>query len=149
MPPGPLPLRAVRNQDFREVSLEVEGRPVLRFAAVYGFRNIQTLMRKIKSGRCEYHYAEVMACPSGEEAAICAPPEVGTPSPPLPPHPHVLRIRAILQGHRGVRAPRVEEWSRVGGGGGCSGRCYTMALLLCCGRAEGCSTGISSELPGR
>lgn len=62
---GPLPLRAVRNPDFREVALEVDGRPVLRFAAVYGFRNIQTLMRKIKSGRCEYHYAEVMACPSG------------------------------------------------------------------------------------
>jgi iron only hydrogenase large subunit-like protein len=38
---------------------------VLRFAAVYGFRNIQTLVRKIKMKRCEYDYVEVMACPSG------------------------------------------------------------------------------------
>jgi len=38
---------------------------VLRFAAVYGFRNIQTLVRKMKSRRCEYDYVEVMACPSG------------------------------------------------------------------------------------
>ncbi len=43
----------------------VDGRPVLRFAAVYGFRNIQTLVRKMKSRRCEYDYVEVMACPSG------------------------------------------------------------------------------------
>lgn len=38
---------------------------MLRFAAVYGFRNIQTLVRKIKMRRCEYDYVEVMACPSG------------------------------------------------------------------------------------
>lgn len=38
---------------------------MLRFAAVYGFRNIQTLVRKIKMKRCEYDYVEVMACPSG------------------------------------------------------------------------------------
>ena len=38
---------------------------MLRFAAVYGFRNIQTLVRKIKMNRCEYDYVEVMACPSG------------------------------------------------------------------------------------
>ena len=46
---------------------------VLRFAAVYGFRNIQTLMRKIKSGRCEYHYVEVMACPSGPHRVTALP----------------------------------------------------------------------------
>jgi iron only hydrogenase large subunit-like protein len=39
--------------------------PALRFAAAYGFRNIQGLMRRIKLGRCEYDYVEVMACPSG------------------------------------------------------------------------------------
>ncbi len=45
VPPGPLPLRALRNADLREVALEVDGRPALRFAAAYGFRNIQTLAR--------------------------------------------------------------------------------------------------------
>ena len=65
MAAGPLPLRTVRNADFREVSLEVGGRTVLRFATAYGFRNIQALMRQMKRGRCEYDYVEVMACPSG------------------------------------------------------------------------------------
>jgi hypothetical protein len=43
--PGPLPLRMLRNADFQEVSLNVGGRPALRFALAYGFRNIQTLVR--------------------------------------------------------------------------------------------------------
>ncbi len=51
--------------DFRECSLEVGGRCVLRFAAAYGFRNVQGLMRKVKAGRGEYDYVEIMACPSG------------------------------------------------------------------------------------
>ena len=51
--------------DVRQLSGAVDGRTVLRFAAVYGFRNIQTLVRKIKMKRCEYDYVEVMACPSG------------------------------------------------------------------------------------
>lgn len=45
MEPGPLPLRMLRNADFQEVSLYVGGRPALRFALAYGFRNIQTLVR--------------------------------------------------------------------------------------------------------
>ena len=40
VPPGPLPLRQLRNSDFRELVLEVDGRPALRFAAAYGFRNM-------------------------------------------------------------------------------------------------------------
>jgi iron only hydrogenase large subunit-like protein len=38
---------------------------VLRFAQAYGFRNIQTLLRKVKPGLSPYDYVEVMACPSG------------------------------------------------------------------------------------
>jgi len=37
----------------------------LRFAKVYGFRNIQSLMLKMRRGKCEYDLVEVMACPSG------------------------------------------------------------------------------------
>ncbi len=47
------------------VSWQVEGRTVLRFALAYGFRNIQTLLRKVKPGLSPYDYVEVMACPSG------------------------------------------------------------------------------------
>ncbi|RUS16272.1 hypothetical protein BC937DRAFT_91419 [Endogone sp. FLAS-F59071] len=66
--PGPYPgltVRTVRNADFREYTLEVPGAAPLRFAAAYGFRNIQNLVRKIKQGKCTYDYVEVMACPGG------------------------------------------------------------------------------------
>ncbi|GFR40619.1 hypothetical protein Agub_g1200, partial [Astrephomene gubernaculifera] len=86
VPPGALPWRTLRNADFQELSLDLttgassssslssaansstSGQATqgsLRFARVYGFRNIQTLLRQIKMGRCSYHYVEVMACPSG------------------------------------------------------------------------------------
>ncbi|XP_020136972.1 cytosolic iron-sulfur assembly component 3 [Microcebus murinus] len=57
--------RPLRNKDFQEVTLEQEGRVLLRFAAAYGLRNIQSLVQKLKRGRCPYHYVEVMACPAG------------------------------------------------------------------------------------
>lgn len=62
---GPIDFKILRNTDFREVSLEVEGETVLKFALCYGFRNLQNVVRKIKIKKCEYHFVEVMACPSG------------------------------------------------------------------------------------
>lgn len=62
---GPLQWRTLRNADFKEASLEVDGKKVLKFACVYGFRNIQNIVRQIKGGRCDYHFMEIMACPSG------------------------------------------------------------------------------------
>lgn len=44
----PLQLKTLRNADFQEVSLEHNGRTLLRFALAYGFRNIQTIV----SARC-------------------------------------------------------------------------------------------------
>ncbi|KAF9914763.1 hypothetical protein BX616_007611 [Lobosporangium transversale] len=62
-------VKTVRNADFREVTLEApgstNGEVLLRFAAAYGFRNIQNLVRKVKTGKSPYHFVEVMACPSG------------------------------------------------------------------------------------
>ncbi|PWA71962.1 ferredoxin hydrogenase [Artemisia annua] len=62
---GPLEFRTLRNSDFKEVTLEVEGKTVLKFALCYGFRNLQNVVRKIKEGKSDYHYLEIMACPSG------------------------------------------------------------------------------------
>ena len=62
---APISYTTLRNADFKEAALEVDGRVVLRVAAVYGFRNIQNLLRKIKLRKSEYHYVEIMACPSG------------------------------------------------------------------------------------
>jgi len=54
-----------KNRDLKECVLEVNGKTVLRFAAAYGFRNIQNIIRNIKRGKCEYEYVEIMACPGG------------------------------------------------------------------------------------
>lgn len=54
-----------RNPDFREVSVEFDGKTVLKFAIANGFRNIQNLVQKLKRGKVQYHFVEVMACPSG------------------------------------------------------------------------------------
>ncbi|KAF7119299.1 hypothetical protein RHSIM_Rhsim13G0142900 [Rhododendron simsii] len=62
---GPLDFKIIKNSDFREVCLVVEGETVLKFALCYGFRNLQNIVRKIKIGKCDYHFIEVMACPSG------------------------------------------------------------------------------------
>lgn len=83
LPEGPLPWVAGRNPDFRELSVSVGDfkKRELRFALAYGFRNIQTIVNRLKKrgggGRRDgasaesaavvppWHYVEVMACPSG------------------------------------------------------------------------------------
>ncbi|KAJ2834674.1 Cytosolic Fe-S cluster assembly factor nar1 [Coemansia erecta] len=60
-------VKLVRNQsDHREITLldPTTKQPLLQFAAVYGFRHLQNLVRKLKSKRSVYHYVEVAACPS-------------------------------------------------------------------------------------
>lgn len=60
-----------RNPDMTEYILTVnDDEQKLKFASAYGFRNIQNIVRKIKSARLqrkkpEWDYIEVMACPSG------------------------------------------------------------------------------------
>ncbi|KAF6145044.1 hypothetical protein GIB67_013395 [Kingdonia uniflora] len=62
---GPLDFKVKRNPDFQEVILEVEGKVVLKFALCYGFKNLKNVERNVKSGKCDYHFLEIMACPSG------------------------------------------------------------------------------------
>ena len=57
--------KTLRNKDFKEMHLMVDGKIELNFALAYGFRNIQNLVQKMKRGKCNYHFVEVMACPSG------------------------------------------------------------------------------------
>lgn len=57
--------KALKNKDFHEVTLEKDGETVLRFAAAYGFRNIQNMVLKLKKGKFPYHFVEVLACPGG------------------------------------------------------------------------------------
>ncbi|XP_035225411.1 cytosolic Fe-S cluster assembly factor narfl-like isoform X2 [Stegodyphus dumicola] len=60
-----LEYKILRNQDFREITLEKDGEVILRFAIANGFRNIQNIVQKLKRGKSLYHFVEVMACPAG------------------------------------------------------------------------------------
>lgn len=37
----------------------------LKFGRAYGFRNIQSIMIKMRKGTCDWDFVEIMACPSG------------------------------------------------------------------------------------
>lgn len=65
-PSQALPYKPTRNPDFRELALEVDGRTVLSFALAYGFRNIQNLVRKIKTKK------PAALLPTGAAAAAAA-----------------------------------------------------------------------------
>ncbi|MBN3283219.1 NARF factor, partial [Polyodon spathula] len=57
--------QSLKNRDFQEVTLQRDGEPLLQFAAVYGFRNIQNMIQKLKKGRFPYQLVEVLSCPGG------------------------------------------------------------------------------------
>ncbi|CAL8111769.1 unnamed protein product [Orchesella dallaii] len=54
-----------RNPDITEAALiDSDGKPI-KFSIATGFRNIQTLVRKLKAKTTMPHYVEIMACPTG------------------------------------------------------------------------------------
>ncbi|XP_032675138.1 probable cytosolic Fe-S cluster assembly factor CPIJ010948 [Odontomachus brunneus] len=55
----------LRNPDFQEAELKKNDQVLLKFAIVNGFRNIQNIVKNMKSGKCVYDYVEIMACPCG------------------------------------------------------------------------------------
>lgn len=55
----------INYNQYKLLNLQVEGKTVLKFALCYGFRNLQNVVRKLKIGKSDYHYLEIMACPSG------------------------------------------------------------------------------------
>ena len=63
-----------RNTDISEVTLcsqilsdgtECSSEVNLKFGKAYGFRNIQSVMLKMKQSKCDLDFIEMMACPSG------------------------------------------------------------------------------------
>ena len=63
-----------RNTDISEVNLSSQILPdgkecpsdvKLKFGKAYGFRNIQSVMLKMKQSKCDLDFIEIMACPSG------------------------------------------------------------------------------------
>ncbi|CAI4230499.1 unnamed protein product [Auanema sp. JU1783] len=51
-------------KNLRVFEIPVEEKKI-QVAQCYGFRNIQNVVRKLKTGKCPYDFIEVMACPSG------------------------------------------------------------------------------------
>ncbi|KAK2172123.1 hypothetical protein NP493_990g00037 [Ridgeia piscesae] len=60
-----LKYKTLRNEDLKEVTVEVNGKVELKFAIAYGFRNIQNIVQKMKRGKLLYQFVELMACPAG------------------------------------------------------------------------------------
>lgn len=57
--------KAVRGMEcLREAALTVAGQEV-RVAVVHGLANAKKLIQDIRSGKANYHFVEVMACPGG------------------------------------------------------------------------------------
>ncbi|EGD72623.1 hypothetical protein PTSG_04358 [Salpingoeca rosetta] len=54
-----------RGEDYKDTQVCVDGKPVLKMATAYGFRNIQNIIRRVKRNKCPYQYVEIMACPKG------------------------------------------------------------------------------------
>jgi NADH-quinone oxidoreductase subunit G len=59
------PCRGLEGVKKFEVPLPGEGAPLLKFAVVNGGKNVHGLLKAIKSGAEDFHFIEVMACPSG------------------------------------------------------------------------------------
>lgn len=58
--------RTRRNRDFLEVDIVPQnGKEIITFAVINGFRNIQSLVQQIKRSKCNYSFVEIMACPGG------------------------------------------------------------------------------------
>ncbi|VDO22591.1 unnamed protein product [Haemonchus placei] len=56
---------AYRAKNLDVLSVHRNDSVILRAARVYGFRNIQNLVRKMKNNKNSYDYVEVQACPNG------------------------------------------------------------------------------------
>lgn len=58
-------LEPVRGLDgIKEASVDIDGLTV-KIAVVYGTANARKLLERIKAGKADYHFVEVMTCPGG------------------------------------------------------------------------------------
>lgn len=58
--------KASKSGDLKSIIVEDKtGAKRLHFATAYGFRSLQSILRKVRRGICAYDYIELMACPGG------------------------------------------------------------------------------------
>jgi hypothetical protein len=56
---------AVHGASFAAVAAAATASRKLKFGRAYGFRNIQSIITKLRRGACDLDFIELMACPSG------------------------------------------------------------------------------------
>jgi iron only hydrogenase large subunit-like protein len=106
-----------RNVDLLEARYEPAALgsddPPLRFAVANGFRNIQNLVQKMKRGRCEYDFVEVMACPGGclNGGAQLKPPDGADPKEHVAKLDGLFRTLPVAPPETSLTAKRLyDEW---------------------------------------
>eukprot|EP00177_Eucheuma_denticulatum_P006257 GFKZ01011403.1.p1 GENE.GFKZ01011403.1~~GFKZ01011403.1.p1 ORF type:complete len:507 (-),score=66.85 GFKZ01011403.1:1422-2942(-) len=67
LPDDPLKMeKASRSGDLQSITVSNQsGTRTLCFALAYGFRSLQSVLRKVRRGESPYNYIELMACPGG------------------------------------------------------------------------------------
>ena len=51
-------------EGIREAQVDLDG-TIVKLAVVHGLGNAREMMRKVRAGKADYHFIEVMACPGG------------------------------------------------------------------------------------
>jgi iron only hydrogenase large subunit-like protein len=67
LPAGRIDMPSIsKSGDLRAITVRsLDGEKSLTFATAYGFRSLQSVLRKVRHGLCEFDYIELMACPGG------------------------------------------------------------------------------------
>jgi len=55
----------IKNSDFREINVFLEGKEIISFVVVNGLKNIKILTKSLEKKKSKYSYIEIMACPNG------------------------------------------------------------------------------------
>ena len=146
-----------RNPDFHEASLldpAGSGRVLLRFALAYGFRNIQTVVTRLKRGRAPVRSGGGALGQRGERHARRSPatdchdalPLRASQPPPCPPTSTAVGLRGDHGVPQRVRQWRWADQARRGGGGACGGGGAPGSSTRRLSRGRGrCGTGGSQE----
>jgi ferredoxin hydrogenase gamma subunit len=63
---SPIEFKPVRGQDWvREAQVDLGEKGLIKLAVVHTLAHAETLCRRVKEGKADYHFVEVMACPGG------------------------------------------------------------------------------------
>jgi len=101
-PLNDIEIKAVRGlEGIKEAAIDLDG-TVVKAAVANGLANARKLLEKIASGKADYHFVEIMACPGG-----C----IGGGGQPIPTSPEIRqkRVEAIYRQDRNMKVRKSHE----------------------------------------